>query len=175
MTMVDQSMAHVIRPDFGETRLDALVEPFVPGYVGRRALRAGPEGLSARLRGITFANALTSPLQRARRTGELAGFSAHAEADADLMEWDYGAYEGRNAADIRAEHPGWRLFEDGCPGVGKPWTRWAPARIASLPGSVRVRGMCSYSRTTISFASSRPAGVAWPPERAAFSTWRRRP
>ena len=72
--------------------------------------------LSVRLRGMTFANVLTSPLQRARRTGELAGFGAHAEADADLLEWDYGAYEGRRTLDIRAERPGWRLFEDGCPG-----------------------------------------------------------
>ena len=72
--------------------------------------------LSAQLRGLSFANVLTSPLQRARRTGELAGFGAHAEADADLLEWDYGAYEGRSTADIRAERPGWYLFEDGCPG-----------------------------------------------------------
>jgi len=72
--------------------------------------------LSARLRGMTFAHVLTSPLQRARRTGELAGFGARAEADAALMEWDYGAYEGRRTADILAERPGWRLFEDGCPG-----------------------------------------------------------
>ena len=72
--------------------------------------------LSARLRGMTFGTVLTSPLQRARRTGELAGFGAHAEADAGLLEWDYGAYEGRRTLDIRAERPGWRLFEDGCPG-----------------------------------------------------------
>ena len=72
--------------------------------------------LSARLRGMTFASVLTSPLQRARRTCDLAGFGAHAEADADLLEWDYGAYEGRRSADIRAERPGWHLFEDGCPG-----------------------------------------------------------
>lgn len=65
---------------------------------------------------MTFVNVLTSPLRRARRTGELAGFGAQAEADADLMEWDYGAYEGRRTADILAERPGWRLFEDGCPG-----------------------------------------------------------
>ena len=69
-----------------------------------------------RLRGMTFATVLTSPLQRARRTGELAGFGAHTKADADLLEWDYGAYEGRRTQDIRAERPGWRLFEDGCPG-----------------------------------------------------------
>ena len=72
--------------------------------------------LSARLRSMTFANVRTSPLQRAWRTGELAGFGARAEADADLLEWDYGAYEGRRTADIRAERPGWHLFEDGCPG-----------------------------------------------------------
>ena len=72
--------------------------------------------LCARLRGTTFADVLTSPLQRARRTGELAGFAGRAEADADLLEWDYGAYEGRRTPDILAERPGWQLFEDGCPG-----------------------------------------------------------
>ena len=72
--------------------------------------------LSARLRGLSFAKVFTSPLQRARRTGELAGFGESAEADPDLMEWDYGAYEGRRTVAIRAERPGWRLFEDGCPG-----------------------------------------------------------
>ncbi len=71
--------------------------------------------LSARLRGMTFADVLTSPLRRARRTSDLAGFGARAGADADLLEWDYGAYEGRRTADIRAERPGWHLFEDGCP------------------------------------------------------------
>ena len=65
---------------------------------------------------MTFGTVLTSPLQRARQTGELAGFGAHAEADDDLLEWDYGAYEGRRTLDIRAERPGWRLFEGGCPG-----------------------------------------------------------
>lgn len=72
--------------------------------------------LRARLRGLSFAKVFTSPLQRARRTGELAGFGESAEADPDLMEWDYGAYEGRRTVDIRAERPGWHLFEDGCPG-----------------------------------------------------------
>lgn len=72
--------------------------------------------LGARLRGLTFAKVLTSPLQRARRTGELAGFDESMELDPYLMEWDYGDYEGRSTSDIRAERPGWRLFEDGCPG-----------------------------------------------------------
>ena len=72
--------------------------------------------LSARLQGLRFAKVFTSPLQRARRTAELAGFGESAETDPDLMEWDYGTYEGRRTVDIRAERPGWRLFEDGCPG-----------------------------------------------------------
>jgi len=72
--------------------------------------------LSGRLQAMRFAAVLTSPLQRARRTCELAGFGAGAQADPDLTEWDYGAYEGRRTSDIRAERPGWRLFEDGCPG-----------------------------------------------------------
>lgn len=70
--------------------------------------------LNARLRSLSFAKVFTSPLQRARRTGELAGFGDYAEIDHDLTEWDYGAYEGRRTLDIRTEHPGWRLFKDGC-------------------------------------------------------------
>ena len=72
--------------------------------------------LQARLKDLRVAKVLTSPLQRARRTCELAGFGASAEADPELMEWDYGSYEGRRTVDIRAQRPGWRLFEDGCPG-----------------------------------------------------------
>ena len=73
------------------------------------------QALSARLQGLSFVKIFTSPLQRARRTAQLAGFGESAEVDADLAEWDYGAYEGRRTADIRAERPGWRLLEDGCP------------------------------------------------------------
>lgn len=80
-----------------------------------RGERAAQE-LSARLKGLSFAKVFTSPLQRARRTAELAGFGESATADPDLMEWDYGDYEGRRTVDIRAQRPGWRLFEDGCPG-----------------------------------------------------------
>jgi broad specificity phosphatase PhoE len=71
--------------------------------------------LGARLRDMRFSDVFTSPLQRARRTCELAGFAATATVDADLAEWDYGEYEGRRTAEIRAERPGWGLFEDGCP------------------------------------------------------------
>jgi broad specificity phosphatase PhoE len=72
-------------------------------------------GLRPRLEGTTFAAVFSSPLVRARRTAELAGYGDRATLDPDLVEWDYGAYEGRRTADIRAERPGWRMFEDGCP------------------------------------------------------------
>ena len=72
--------------------------------------------LCARLAGVTFDRVLTSPLQRARRTCELAGFGSRAAVDPDLVEWNYGAYEGRRTADIRLERPDWYLFRDGCPG-----------------------------------------------------------
>jgi probable phosphoglycerate mutase len=76
--------------------------------------------LQERLKGLKFAKVFTSPLQRARRTCELAGFGTVAEVDPDLLEWDYGKYEGRRTAEIRAEHPNWQLFRDGCPGGESP-------------------------------------------------------
>lgn len=80
-----------------------------------RAGEREAQQLSGRLRRLSLASVLTSPLQRAYRTGELAGFGARLEIDPDLAEWDYGAYDGRRTADILAERPDWRLFEDGCP------------------------------------------------------------
>lgn len=76
--------------------------------------------LGRRLRGRAFARVLTSPLQRAARTCELAGFGERADIDPDLVEWDYGRYEGRRTVDIHAERPGWLLFRDGCPGGETP-------------------------------------------------------
>jgi probable phosphoglycerate mutase len=76
--------------------------------------------LGERLKGLTFSKVWTSPLQRAARTCELAGFGAAAEADRDLVEWDYGQYEGRRTDEIRAERPDWELFRDGCPGGESP-------------------------------------------------------
>lgn len=77
-------------------------------------------GLRQRLRGMTFAKVFTSPLRRAARTCELAGFQAVAELDADLVEWNYGEYEGRRRAEILADRPDWQLFRDGCPGGESP-------------------------------------------------------
>ncbi len=76
--------------------------------------------LAERLRGLTFARVFTSPLQRAARTCELAGFGAVAEVDGDLFEWNYGQYEGRHSAEVHKEHPDWQLFRDGCPGGESP-------------------------------------------------------
>jgi len=76
--------------------------------------------LGKRFCGMTFAKVFTSPLQRARRTCELAGVGAIAEVDRDLVEWNYGEYEGRLTADILTERPEWDLFRDGCPGGESP-------------------------------------------------------
>jgi probable phosphoglycerate mutase len=95
--------------------------------------------LRERLSGLNFAKVFTSPLQRATRTCQLAGFGAVAEVDRNLVEWDYGQYEGLTAAQIHAERPDWLLFRDGCPG-GE-----SPAQIAERADAVigRVRGVGS--------------------------------
>jgi broad specificity phosphatase PhoE len=76
--------------------------------------------LGLRLAGIPFARVFTSPLKRAMRTCELAGFAPVAELDQDLVEWNYGTYEGRLTVDILRERPDWQLFRDGCPGGESP-------------------------------------------------------
>lgn len=91
-------------------------------HTGRRDIPLTAEGeeqarkLGARLRPVSFAAVWTSPLERARKTCELAGFGARAELVPDLMEWNYGDYEGLTSAEIRAKRPDWHLFRDGCPG-----------------------------------------------------------
>jgi broad specificity phosphatase PhoE len=76
--------------------------------------------LGERLKGLTFVSVFTSPLQRTARTCELAGFAKAAEIDRNLLEWNYGEYEGRRTSEIHAERPDWRLFRDGCPGGESP-------------------------------------------------------
>jgi broad specificity phosphatase PhoE len=73
-------------------------------------------GLAARLAGVSFSRVFTSPLQRARKTCELAGFGAVAQIDPDLAEWDYGELEGKFSDEIHRERPNWELFRDGAPG-----------------------------------------------------------
>jgi len=76
--------------------------------------------LCERLAGLKFGKVFTSPLRRARQTCELAGFGAVAEVDGNLVEWNYGKYEGLTTAEIHAQRPGWQLFRDGCPGGESP-------------------------------------------------------
>ena len=95
--------------------------------------------LRERLKGLTFARVFTSPLKRAVRTCELAGFGQVAEYDRDLVEWDYGEYEGLTTAEIRLRDPEGQLFRDGCPGGESP--RQVAERADRVISRVRsVRG-----------------------------------
>jgi broad specificity phosphatase PhoE len=99
--------------------------------------------LRERLAGLRFAKVLTSPLQRAFRTCELAGFGAVAEVDPDLVEWNYGDYEGLRSAEIHAVRPGWQLFRDGCPNGESPQDVGARAdrvviRVRAFKGDVLI-------------------------------------
>src|SRR5215467_11583165 len=76
--------------------------------------------LGARLQRFSFAHVFTSPLQRASKTCALAGFSEMAKNDPDLVEWDYGRFEGKLTRQILKERPGWEMFRDGCPDGESP-------------------------------------------------------
>jgi broad specificity phosphatase PhoE len=82
--------------------------------------RSQAELVGRALAGREFGLVLTSPLARARETCELAGYGDLAQARPDLAEWDYGDYEGRTTAEIRAERPDWSLWRDGVPGGESP-------------------------------------------------------
>jgi broad specificity phosphatase PhoE len=104
----------------------------------RNAVRLGE-----RLRGLVFTKVFTSPLQRAARTCELAGFGAVAEVDRDLMEWNYGDYEGVRTVEIRVKRPDWHLFRDGCPNGESPEQIGARAdcvvsRMRAIKGDVLI-------------------------------------
>src|SRR5262245_25235557 len=97
--------------------------------------------LGERLKGLAFGKVLSSQLQRAARTSEVAGFVA--DVYRDLVEWDYGQYEGRRTAEIHAERPDWQLFRDGCPGGETPEQIGARAdrvlgRARKIQGNVLV-------------------------------------
>lgn len=90
-------------------------------HTGLTDLLLTPQGeldaakLGPRLAGIQFETVWTSPLQRASRTCALAGFAPVANVDPDLVEWDYGDYEGLRSQEIRAKDPNWKLFRNGAP------------------------------------------------------------
>lgn len=76
---------------------------------------ANARALGQRLHRYNFTQVFTSPLLRASRTCELAGYGPVAKVDPDLVEWDYGRYEGMLTVDILKAQPNWELFRDGCP------------------------------------------------------------
>jgi probable phosphoglycerate mutase len=78
--------------------------------------RSAAEALGARLRHWRFELVLTSPLSRATETCRLAGLGDEAEERSELVEWDYGEYEGLTTLQIREKVPGWSVWRDGCPG-----------------------------------------------------------
>jgi len=99
--------------------------------------------LGERLKGLSVADVFTSPLRRAARTCELAGFASVAKPDPDLFEWDYGRYEGLTSAEIHRQQRDWQLFRDGCPGGESPVQVRARAdsvvrRIRAIEGNVLV-------------------------------------
>lgn len=102
-------------------------------------------GLRTRLAEIDPVQVLCSPLQRARRTCELAGWSGNMQIDADLSEWDYGDYDGRTTPEIKQGRPDWSLFRDGCPdgetveAIGLRADRLI-ARLHALNGDVLLFG-----------------------------------
>lgn len=108
--------------------------------------------LGASLRGLAFVKVFTSPLRRALRTCELAGFASRVEILPELVEWNYGEYEGLRTAEIRSKHPGWDLFRDGAPGGESPPQVAARAdlvvkRLRAVSGNVLLFSSGHFLRT----------------------------
>ncbi len=109
--------------------------------------------LADRLRAVKFNRVFTSPLQRARRTCELAGLGEVAEVEPDLMEWDYGDYEGQRPIEIRKARPDWNVFRDGGPGgesaaeVSERADRLI-ARLRTLDGNIALFSHGHFGRVT---------------------------
>ena len=115
---------------------------------------------------VDLALVLTSPRERARRTAELAGFP-DAEVDDDLVEWDYGDYEGVTTKEIRQRVPGWTVWNSPVPGgetpesVSSGWTGWSPAprppraRRSSSATATRPRPAARWPRQPVTFGQHR--------------------
>src|SRR5215470_16018343 len=116
--------------------------------------------LGGALKGLKFARVFSSPLRRAWRTCELAGFRARVEVLHELIEWDYGEYEGRTSAQIHAERLDWELFRDGCPGGESPELVAARAdRVVELVRSVSGNVLLFSSGHFIRMLAARWAGI----------------
>jgi probable phosphoglycerate mutase len=118
-------------------------------HTGRTDIPLTPAGeaqarrLGESLRALQFSAVLVSPMQRARRTCELAGFSEQAQVDVTLQEWNYGEYEGLTSEQIRQRRARWDVFRDGCPGGETPLQMSARvdavlARVRGLQGRVAI-------------------------------------
>jgi broad specificity phosphatase PhoE len=124
---------------------------------GERKARA----LRDRFKGLKFDRAFASPLLRARRTCELAGFGEAAKVDPDLVEWNYGDYEGRTSKEILAAHPGWLLFRDGCPNGEQPADVGARAdRVIARLRTVDDRAIVFSSGHILRVLAARWLGLA---------------
>ena len=122
------------------------------------------ELLRPALSGRTFALVLVSPLQRARETCELAGVAARAIIDPDLVEWNYGSYEGLTPKEIDREAPGWLIFRDGCPGGETPEQVGARAdrviaRVRAVEGDVALFAHGHVLRVLVARWLGLPAGA----------------
>jgi len=107
--------------------------------------------IGRRLEDLSFTKVYSSPLQRALRTSQLAGFENTVEVDSELMEWDYGKYEGITTKDIRAKDPDWDIFRDGCPGGESPEQISARAdrvigHLRSIQGNVLIFSHAHFLR-----------------------------
>lgn len=113
-------------------------------FTGRTDLPLNPRGednarrLRVRLANRTFSGIFVSPLQRALRTCELAGFGSGAQIDPDLAEWNYGELEGQSSVELHQTRPDWDLFRDGAPGGESP--RDVAARADRFIAKVRRIG-----------------------------------
>ena len=140
-------------------------------HTGRTDLPLTPRGecnarlLGDRLRGIEVARVFTSPLQRAFRTCELAGFGDKAEVDPDLVEWNYGKYEGLTSAQIKAERPNWDLFRDGFP-CGESFDEIGAradrviARLRAVDGNVLLFSSAHFLRVLAARWLNQPISTA---------------
>jgi probable phosphoglycerate mutase len=120
--------------------------------------------LRSALDGRTFALVLVSPLQRARETCELAGVAARAFIEPDLLEWNYGQYEGLRPKDIHDQAPGWLIFRDGCPGGETPEQVGARAdrviaRARAVEGDIALFSHVHLLRVLVARWLGLPAGA----------------
>ena len=144
MTSLASSPLHVYLIRHGETEWSLAGR-----HTGRTDVPLTPNGeteareLGTHLRGIRFAQVLSSPLGRARQTCELAALDRAPEIEPDLAEWDYGGYEGQRSVEIHQVRPHWNVYRDGCPGGETPVDVSARvdrliARLRKLKGNIAL-------------------------------------